>query len=320
MIRVVDLEKAYDGRTALGPVSFEIERGETVGILGRNGSGKTTLLRILAGDLLPSAGSVWLDGIDAIRQPHEAHNRTGFLPEVPPIYDDMRVGDYLAFAARLRGVPSAEVAARVRAAEERTQIGEVRGTLISHLSHGYRQRVGLAQAIVHEPPLLILDEPTHDLDPVQIVGMRNLVVGLKGRHTVLLSSHILSEISETCDRLLVMSGGRIVASGSEAELAGQLRQAHHLRVTVRPHGDGRESAAEGVLACVRAVEGVETAAVTGEEEAALEVTVRARDDRRAEVCRALVTAGHDVLRLERAQRELEQVFLELVGGGDGARA
>jgi ABC-2 type transport system ATP-binding protein len=319
MIRVVDLQKAYDGRTVLGPVSLEIAPGETVGILGRNGSGKTTLLRILAGDLVPSAGGVWIDGIDAIQRPDRARTRTGYLPEVPPVYEDMRVGDYLVFAARLRGVPAAEVAARVGAAEERTQITGVHDALIRHLSHGYRQRVGLAQAIVHEPPLLILDEPTHDLDPVQIVAMRELVHGLRGRHTVLLSSHILTEIREMCDRLLVVSEGRVVASGTEAELTGRLREVRRLRVTVRASGAAETEPGAALLACIGAVEGVAETAITGGEEGAVQVTVDAHGDRRAEVCRALIGAGYDVIGLERADRELESVFIELVGG-EHARA
>jgi ABC-2 type transport system ATP-binding protein len=320
MIRVNDLEKSYDGRTVLGPVAFEIERGETVGILGRNGVGKTTLLRILAGDLLPSAGDVWIDGIDAIRRPHEARARIGYLPEVPPVYEDMRVGDFLLFAARLRGVRPADAPARVRAAEARTQTGTVDGELIRHLSHGYRQRVGLAQAIVHDPPLLILDEPTHDLDPVQIVEMRSLIRGLKGRHTVLLSSHILPEIRETCDRLLVVSDGRIVASGTEAELTGRLLESRRMRVAARPSaGAAEERAAEDIGACIRAVEGVAEATLTGRDDGALAFTVDAHGDRRAEVCRALVTAGYEVVQLDRAERALESVFLELVGGGEGAR-
>lgn len=319
MIRAIDLEKSYNGRTVLGPVAFDIARGETVGILGRNGVGKTTLLRILAGDLLPSAGAVWIDGIDAVHRPHEARARIGYLPEVPPVYEDMRVGDFLLFAARLRGVPRADAAARVQAAEARTQTGSVDGELIRHLSHGYRQRVGLAQAIVHDPPLLILDEPTHDLDPVQIVEMRGLIRGLKGHHTVLLSSHILPEIRETCDRLLVVSDGRIVASGTEAELTGRLLEARRIRIAARPAaGTDDERASDDIAACIRGVEGVESLTPAGLEDGALAFTVDARGDRRAEVCRALVTAGHDVVRLDRAERALESVFLELVGGGDRA--
>ncbi|MGH7506994.1 MAG: ABC transporter ATP-binding protein, partial [Longimicrobiales bacterium] len=162
--------------------------------------------------------------------------------------------------------------------------------------------------------------PTHDLDPVQIVEMRNLIRGLKGRHTVILSSHILPEIRETCDRLLVVSAGRIVASGTEAELTGRLLESRRIRVAVRPAGnvdDGQ--GADRIISCIRGVEGVDEAVVTGREDGAFELTIDVRGDRRAEVCRALVTAGHDVLRLDRAARELESVFLELVGGGGRAR-
>src|SRR5688572_3225934 len=312
MIRVVDLQKSYSGRSALGPVSFEIERGETVGILGRNGAGKTTLLRILAGDLRPSAGAVWIDGVDAVQQPREARVRIGYLPEVPPVYDDMRVGDFLAFAARLRGVTASAIAERVRAAEQRSQTEQVHDELVRHLSHGYRQRVGLAQAIVHDPPLLILDEPTHDLDPVQIVEMRNLIRGLKGSYTVILSSHILPEIHETCDRLLVINAGRIATSGTEAELTGRFLESRRLRVTVRPQAPGND-AEQRVASCIREVDGVIDVALAGHDDGTLAFTVNASGDYRAEVCRALVLAGHDVLQLERAERELENVFLELVG-------
>jgi ABC-2 type transport system ATP-binding protein len=312
MIRVVDLEKSYGSRRALGPVSFEIERGETVGILGRNGAGKTTLLRILAGDLRPSAGAAWIDDVDAVQQPRAARVRIGYLPEVPPVYDDMRVGDYLAFAAQLRGVSANAIAERVRAAEQRTQTEQVDDELIRHLSHGYRQRIGLAQAIVHDPPILILDEPTHDLDPVQIVEMRNLIRGLKGSYTVILSSHILPEIRETCDRLLVLNAGRIVTSGTEAELTGRFLEARRLRVAVRPRPPGTD-AEQRVVSCIRQVDGVTDVAVAGQDDGAFAVTVSASGDYRAEVCRALVHAGHDVLQLERADRELENVFLELVG-------
>jgi ABC-2 type transport system ATP-binding protein len=313
MIRVIDLEKSYGGRRVLGPVSFEVGRGETVGILGRNGAGKTTLLRALAGDLRPSAGGFWIDGIDAIQHPREARVRIGYLPEVPPVYEDMRVGDFLQFAARLRGVPAGMVKTRVREAEQRSQTDHVHNELIRTLSHGYRQRVGLAQAIVHDPPLLILDEPTHDLDPVQIVEMRNLIRGLKGKYTVILSSHILPEIRETCDRLLVVNTGRIATSGTESELTGRFLESRRMRVIARPLAGADGDGAERVVACIRSVEGVLDVGVTPHDEGAFAFAVDARGDRRAEVCRALVQEGHDVLQLERAERELESVFLELVG-------
>ncbi|MGH7576895.1 MAG: ABC transporter ATP-binding protein [Longimicrobiales bacterium] len=320
MIRVTDLEKAYGSKRVLGPIGFEVGRGETLGVLGRNGAGKTTLLRILAGDLRPSAGSVSIDGVDAVQNPRAARGRIGYLPEVPPIYEAMRVHDFLVFAGRLRGVAPVALPDRVAEVEALTQIDHVRDELIGHLSHGYRQRVGVAQSILHDPPLLILDEPTHDLDPVQIVEMRTLIRALKGKHTVILSSHILPEIREVCDRLLVVNAGRAAATGTEAELAGRFLGSRRLRVTARAAAGGaagEDDAADRLTECLRGVDGVTAVALAGREDGMLAFRVDTRGDCRAEVCRALVTAGHDVLGLERAERELENVFLELVGGEYG---
>jgi ABC-2 type transport system ATP-binding protein len=222
MIEVRDLYKYYGERRAVGPVSFSIAKGEIVGLLGLNGAGKTTALRVLACDLLPSSGAVLVDGIDVVDQPHEVRRRIGYLPDRPPLYDEMTVHEYLVFAARLRGVPAADADQRAGAALEATQLGDVREDLIGSLSHGFRQRVGIAQAIVHGPRLLILDEPISGLDPVQIVEMRQLLRSLGGDHTIVLSSHILTEISETCDRLLVIGEGRIVAQGTEEDLSKSL--------------------------------------------------------------------------------------------------
>jgi ABC-2 type transport system ATP-binding protein len=322
MIRVAELRKSYHGKQVLGPIDFEVRRGETIGVLGRNGAGKTTMLRILAGDLRPTAGSVSIDDVDAVRAPQDARARIGYLPEVPPIYEDMRVGDFLEFAGRLRGVAPGVLPTRLREVERITQIDHKHDELIRTLSHGYRQRVGVAQAIIHEPALLILDEPTHDLDPLQIVEMRNLIRALKGKHTVIISSHILPEIHETCDRLMVIADGRIVASGSEAELTGRFLGAKSLRVTVRAGNGaagGAADPAERVAAVVRAVPGVSAVALGEREDGLLTFTVSSDEDRRAQVCRALVLAGHDVVQLERAERELENVFLELVGEGGRAR-
>src|SRR5690349_12043679 len=225
MIRASNLSKFYGGKRALGPVSFEINDGETVGFLGLNGAGKTTALRILACDLRPSAGTIEVGDVDAIAEPHEVRKRIGFLPENPPLYADMIVTDYLRFAGELRGMSSAEVKKRMPRVLEITDLGETAGDPISTLSHGYRQRVGVAQAIIHDPKFLILDEPTRGLDPVQIVEMRAMIKDLKERHTILISSHILPEISQTCDRLLVLGRGEIVRSGTEEELT------HNVAVT-----------------------------------------------------------------------------------------
>jgi ABC-2 type transport system ATP-binding protein len=325
MIRVQELHKYFGAKRALGPVSFEIGEGETVGLLGLNGAGKTTALRVLACDLRPSAGSVRIDGVDALDRPHEVRKRIGYLPENPPVYGDMTVGDYLAFAGRLRGMSADAVAKRVPAASAVTHLEEVQDELIRNLSHGFRQRVGVAQAIVHEPKLLILDEPTRGLDPVQIVEMRQMIRDLKSSHTVLISSHILTEISETCDRLLVLGDGQLIGTGTEDELSAKLLGARHVLVGValsrasqsayRGDADAEEVTFDKVASCLRAVEGVSEVTSRGESEGALELEVESTRDVRADLCKALVAAKFDVVRLDRSRKQLETIFLQLVQGG-----
>lgn len=317
MIEVKNLFKYYGERRAVGPLSFSIGKGEIVGLLGLNGAGKTTALRILACDLLPSAGSVVVDGIDVVDQPHEVRRRVGFLPDTPPLYGEMTVHEFLIFAARLRGISRAEAMSRAQEVEKSTQLDGVARDPIASLSHGYKQRVGIAQALVHRPRLLLLDEPILGLDPVQIVEMRHLLRSLHGEYTVVISSHILSEISETCDRLLVIREGEIVASGTEAELSGKLLRGVRLECTFSGDPDGAR-------AVVSAVDGVRTvtdaaAAETGKNVHALHI--EADRDVRAELVRALVQARIDVLGLTRGERELESIFIRLAGNTrDGASA
>ena len=317
MVALTEVTKYYGPKRAVGPVSFEIEQGDTVGILGLNGVGKTTLLRILACGLRPSSGKVSIDGHDVLDNPHEVRKRVGYLPEVPPVYGDMTVRDYLTFVGLLKGMTAGAVAERLPAVEESTRITEVRDMPARHLSQGYRQRVGVAQAIIHEPDLLILDEPTHDLDPVQIVEMRAMIRTLKDSHTILISSHILPEISQTCDRLLILDDGRIVASGTEAELEERLFLSRRIRVTVRPGANGA-AAAHSRIARVPGVKKVERVGaadgITGEPDSTA-FRVEGESDVRAEVCRTLVEGGHDVIMLTRAERQLERVFVGLVAGG-----
>jgi len=319
VIEITDLYKYYGERRAIGPLSCSIAAGEIVGLLGLNGAGKTTTLRILACDLLPSAGSVLVDGLDVVEQPHEVRSRIGYLPDTPPLYPEMTVRAYLHFAARLRGMPRAETEKRVPEVEELTELGDVSGDPIASLSHGFKQRVGIAQAIVHRPRLLVLDEPITGLDPVQIVEMRELLRSLKGEHTILLSSHILSEISETCDRILVIKDGQIAADGTEAELTTKLRRGLRVAVTVlaegglgyRDHSSGVGPRAKAIAAGVAGVLSVEELSPAEPGEGVATLQVDADHDVRVELGRALVKEGLGILQLVQSERELESVFLEL---------
>jgi ABC-2 type transport system ATP-binding protein len=316
MIRATNLSKFYGGKRALGPVSFEINDGETVGFLGLNGAGKTTALRILACDLRPSGGSVEVGGVDAVNDAHEVRKRIGFLPEHPPLYQDMTVLDYLAFAGELRGMSRSQVKRRLPDVLEITDLGEVSEDVIGTLSHGFRQRVGVAQAIIHQPKFLILDEPTRGLDPVQIVEMRNLIHDLKQNHTVMISSHILTEISQTCDRLLVLGKGKLLGSGSERELAASESQIQQVTVTVRaPAGEDPTATIRKVL---EGVEGVKGVSDPFEQGGGLQFSLTTAKDCRAEVSRAVVDAKLDLLKLDYGRSELENTFIRLVGGTDAS--
>ena len=310
MIKVTNLSKFYGAKRALGPVSFEIADGETVGFLGRNGAGKTTALRVLACDLRPSSGTISIGGVDAVADPHEVRKRIGFLPENPPLYADMTVIDYLRFAAELRGMKKADHVKRIPEVLDLTHLGDVAGDPINTLSHGFRQRVGVAQAIVHQPKLLILDEPTRGLDPVQIVEMRAMINSLKLKHTVLISSHILTEISQTCDRLLVLGDGEILKSGTEEALTQDLDVKHVIVAVKRAAGD--EFFGGNVAERLGKVEGVTK--VDGPKEAhdVLTYTVHCDRETRAALGKAVVDSGWDLLRLDSLTSELEQTFISLV--------
>ena len=317
VIEIRDLYKFYGDRRAVGPVSAQIEKGEIVGLLGLNGAGKTTTLRVLACDLLPTSGGVRVGGIDVVESPHEVRKRVGYLPDTPPVYPEMTVAEYLSFAARLRGVTKSGVQKQVGEAMELTETAGEADTPIFALSHGFRQRVGIAQAIVHRPEFVVLDEPISGLDPVQIVEMRELVRSLGGEHTVVVSSHILSEISETCDRILVIRDGEIVESGTEAELSARLLKGMRLEISVRTG-----ASVEAGLAALRGMQGVASAEEMTEETAPAgetHILVVADGDVRAEASRTLVESGCDLLGISRGQRELESVFLELSRGDAPAR-
>lgn len=311
MIQVEGLTKYYGSHAAIKDLHFSIERGEVIGFLGLNGAGKSTTLKVLGCVLSPTSGRVSIDGYDVTADPHEIRKRIGFLPDTPPLYDEMTVGDYLAFVAQLRGVPASAVQSRVAAVEKETSLEEAHGTVIGELSHGYRQRVGVAQAMVHNPQLLILDEPTGGLDPVQIVEMRELIRRLKGSHTVLVSSHILSEISQVCDRLLVIQGGQIVAQGTETDLAKQLGRGGNIILEVRGSG----SDAKAALAKVSGVGRVE---VTHEAGGICALRVEGAGEVRPALVKALVQADLDVLKVDKDEHQLESIFLKLTHGKEAA--
>ena len=306
MIEVENLTKRYGRTTAVDGVSFRVQKGEILGFLGPNGAGKTTTMRILTCYLPPTEGTARVAGYDVFEAPLEVKKRVGYIPETPPLYPDMDVGAFLDFCAKIKGVPAASRAAKIDEAVGKTRIGDVRGKLIGRLSKGYRQRVGLAQAILANPDVLILDEPTAGLDPKQIIETRELIKGLGGDHTIVLSTHILPEVSMTCGRVVIINKGKVVAEDTPQNLTRRLRGAGALRVDVR--GDAA-AAAEAV----RSVRGVVSARARSEspEATTLDVEAEAGRDVRADVARAVVSRGLDLLALQQVGMSLEEIFLHL---------
>src|ERR1700730_1396497 len=232
MITVKGLTKRYARTVAVDNISFEVQKGQIVGFLGPNGAGKTTTMRILTCFLPPSAGTANVAGFDVLEQPLEVKKRIGYLPETPPLYPEMEVREYLAFVGKLKGMSGQNLAVRVNEVAERCAIADVQSKLIAKLSKGYRQRVGLAQAIIHNPDVLILDEPTAGLDPKQINETRELIRGLAGDHTILLSTHILPEVEQTCEQVLIINKGKLVATDSVRNLQARARDAESLVLEV----------------------------------------------------------------------------------------
>jgi ABC-2 type transport system ATP-binding protein len=313
MIEVEGLTKRYGRATAVDGVSFRVNKGEILGFLGPNGAGKTTTMRILTCYLPPTGGTARVGGYDVYEQPMEVRRRVGYLPETPPLYPDMSVRDYLDFCAKIKGVSAGDRKGKVGDAIEKCRVGDVRTTLIGKLSKGYRQRVGLAQAILHNPDVLILDEPTAGLDPKQIIETRELIRSLGGEHTVILSTHILPEVSMTCGRVVIINKGRVVAEDTPENLTRRLAGAGTLRLEIR----GEEIP---VLDTLRAVPGVLAARLKGGHDELLVVDVEAEAGRdvRAELASAVVAAGHGLLGLEQVGMSLEDIFLELTTTDQGA--
>src|ERR1700735_1705193 len=232
MIKVEGLTKRYARHVAVNNISFEVEKGEIVGFLGKNGAGKTTTMRVLTCFLPPTEGKASVAGFDVLEQSAEVKKRIGYLPETPPLYPEMEVSSYLTFVSKLKGIPSNEIKKRVDEVCDRTAIADVKNTIIGKLSKGYRQRVGLAQAIIHNPPVLILDEPTSGLDPQQQRDARHLIASLSGDHTIILSTHILSEVEQSCSKVIIINNGEIVASDTVANLHNRRRATESVRIEV----------------------------------------------------------------------------------------
>lgn len=305
MVQVEGLTKYYGSRCALDRVSFRVDHGEIVGLLGLNGSGKTTLLRILAAHLLPTSGTVAVRGRDLYQDPFRLKRSIGFLPETPPLYGDMTVVSYLLFVARLKGLTRKEALLRLEEVEAEVDLVHVRDEIIDHLSFGFRQRVGIAQALIHDPELLLLDEPAAGLDPLQIMEMRELIRSLRGSRTVLLSSHILSEIRQICDRILVIQEGRIVAEGPEEDLARKLKPGMRVRIQVR-------GAADRVRQCLVGVDGIDDIAGARQEGDQATFLLFLSKDVRGQIASTLVGKGIALLEMSRTDLELENVFLGLL--------
>jgi ABC-2 type transport system ATP-binding protein len=313
VIEVEGLTKDYGSVIAVRDVSFSVGRGEVVGFLGPNGAGKSTTLRILAGFLGATLGKVTVNGHDIAEDSLLARASLGYMPEAAPLYPELRVREYLEFRARLKRVPRGKQKASIERALERASLKDVADTTVGHLSKGYRQRVGLADALVSDPPLLILDEPTAGLDPNQVREVRALIKELASDHTVLLSTHILSEVEATCQRALVIDRGRLVAQGSLEELS-RGRRSTTLLVVVRD-GDGRAAGILGEQTGVARVEPVDSVALD-DGYSRLRATLADGETPLGageRLLRVLVTAGVDVASLAPEKASLEQVFAELTG-------
>ena len=310
MIEVKDLVKKYDNHLAVDHLTFTVPRGQILGFLGPNGAGKSTTMNIITGYISATEGSVSINGHDIYDEPEEAKKCIGYLPEQPPVYMDMKVWEYLEFAAELKGVDKKERKNQVLNALEKTGTFDVANRLIKHLSKGYRQRVGIAQAIIGNPEVIILDEPTVGLDPVQIIEIRDLMKELAKEHTVILSSHILSEISAVCDTVMIINMGRLVVSDTVENLPKHLNAKNNCRVVIKA---AKEQADELFASFANVSE------FTLEEEGDFiraNVTTPADADLREEIFFSCAKAGLPIYEMTNATKNLEDIFLELTQGNE----
>jgi ABC-2 type transport system ATP-binding protein len=307
MIKVEGLTKRYARHVAVKNISFEVGKGEIVGFLGKNGAGKTTTMRVLTCFLPPTEGTAQIAGFDVLDQALEVKKRIGYLPETPPVYPEMEVSTYLTFVAKLKGIPSGEIKKRVDEVCDRTSIAQVKDTIIGKLSKGYRQRVGLAQAIIHNPPVLILDEPTSGLDPQQQKEARHLIASLSGDHTIILSTHILSEVEQSCSKVIIINNGQIVASDTVANLHNRRGAGESVRVGVSG------APASQVRQKLEQVAGVATVVAQDSRDGLEVFDVHSLENHsiRQELARAIVQSGWNLNELRPVGESLEEIFLEL---------
>ena len=314
MLEVEHLTRRYGPVTAVDDISFQTRSGEVLGFLGPNGAGKTTTMRMITGYLPPTAGEVRIEGVGLRRDPLAAKRKIGYLPELPPLYPELTVRDYLGFVARLRQVPARERNNAVERAMERCALSDVAERVIGRLSKGYRQRVGIAQAILHNPRLLIFDEPTAGLDPRQILETRELIRSLAGDHTVILSTHILSEASTTCQRVIIINRGKLVAVDSPENLTRRVKQSDTLLIELR----GAGTAAQALIAQLSGVSKVE---LLGEQDGTAKLRVESKDlATREAIARVLIEGGYGLLELKQVELTLEEIFLSLTASSLPAAA
>lgn len=307
MIQVDNLVKKYSDRPVVNNLTFTVDKGQIYGFLGPNGAGKSTTMNIMTGYIAASSGTVIINGYDILKEPEKAKRCIGYLPEIPPLYTDMTVWEYLLFVAELKKVPKKERNSHVDKIIKMVHIEDVVGRLIRNISKGYKQRVGLAQALIGDPEVLILDEPMVGLDPKQIIEMRELIKSLAKEHTIILSSHILSEVSAVCDHIMIISDGKLAASGSPQELQEMMRGRSELEVVVM----GMKEQVEEI---VKAIDGVISYEIYDADESdSVRILIHAaeQEDMRKPLSLAMSGAGLPILSMNRIEKSLEDIFLEL---------
>jgi ABC-2 type transport system ATP-binding protein len=313
MITVKELTKRYARTTAVDHISFEIQKGQIVGFLGPNGAGKTTTMRMLTCFMPPTSGTATVAGYDVLEEPLEVKKRIGYLPETPPLYPEMRTAEYLEFTGKLKGLSGGTLRERVNFVCDRCAVSDMKDRLISKLSKGYRQRVGLAQAIIHNPEVLILDEPTAGLDPKQINETRDLIKSLAGDHTIILSTHILPEVEQTCEQVIIISKGKLVATDSVNNLQNRARGAESVLVEIASrNGDLDSTLVKGRL---ERVSGVGKVQLKEKQQTRNIFEVESAKGKlvRGDIARAVVEAGWDLNELRPSAMSLEEIFLQLTG-------